>query len=750
LSIFRKPIDKIKNSSYKGSYGRHLRKKHLLGFIIRFYKPLIALIAIGTIAVIIIVFQIASQLPDVEMISTYVPDETTKIYSSEGGLIADLHKEENRAIVPINQISDYVKLALLAAEDSNFYNHYGIDIKGIARAFVVNVIHGSAVQGASTITQQLARNVFLNKRKKIIRKIAEILLSLQIEKHYTKEEIMEFYLNQVYWGHNSYGIESAASLYFGKKAEALTLRESAMLVGILRGPEYYSPFRNPSKAKYRKDFVLSRMLTLGFITPEEYFEAKDTPIQLTRRKQLRFKAPYFSTYVVKQLEEMYGEEIVYSSGLRVFTSLNLDYQQKAEDVLRKKIDSTRQDYWIKGEKVPSLNCNQGAILSLDPRTGHILTWVGGYDFLEREFDHIYQAKRQLGSAFKPFTYLTALNMGLSPGTVLDDSPVTFNTIEGPYAPQNYSKKYRGKINMRRALELSINVVAIKICDLIDPSNIIVTCRKLGLTSYLAPVLSLTLGASEVNMLEVASAYTVFANSGVKVDPVAILRIEDRNGNVLYKHELKEKRVFPANKIYMLVDMMRGVVLRGTGRGANIHGYHIAGKTGTTNDYRDAWFFGYTPNIVTACWMGNDDNSPMHNVTGGWLPAQMWREYMSYVLPKRDKEYFRYPRGAVRQKICLDGKCLAGPHCPKESVIEDYMWRGHEYTEHCQVHGVFSGVTGFSTSRPDWEKTFFPNKNKIVYLNNKQEEEEEVPTEDVKKEIKQKKNIMDTMDLGQGI
>jgi len=748
LSIFRKPIDKIKTRSYKGSYGKHLRKRHLIVLLVRFYKPLLALVTIGTIAVIIVVFQIASQLPDVEMISTYVPDETTKIFSAEGELIADLHKEENRAIVPINHISDHIKLALLAAEDSNFYNHYGIDMKGIARAFVVNVMHGGAVQGASTITQQLARNVFLNKRKKIIRKIAEILLSLQIEKHYTKEEIMEFYLNQVYWGHNSYGIESAANLYFGKKADELNLRESAMLVGILRGPEYYSPFRNPAKTKYRKDFVLNRMYTLGFITPEEFFEAKDMPIRLSSRKTLRFKAPYFSTYVVKQLEEMYGEEIVYSSGLRVFTSLKLDYQQKAEDVLRKKIDSTRQDYWIKGDKVPSLNCNQGAILSLDPRTGYILTWVGGYDFLEREFDHIDQAQRQLGSAFKPFTYLTALNMGLSPGTVVEDAPVTFNTIEGPYSPQNYSKKFRGNMTLRRALELSINVIAIKVNDLIDPSNIIVTCRKLGLTSYLAPVLSLTLGASEVNMLEVSLAYGVFANSGVKVDPVAILRIEDRNGNVLYKHEIKEKRVFPANKIHMLVDMMRGVVLRGTGRGANISGYHIAGKTGTTNDYRDAWFFGFTPNIVTACWMGNDDNSSMQNVTGGWLPAQMWQEYMLYVLPKRPKEYFRYPRDAVRQKICLDGKSLAGPHCPENSVVEDYMWRGQEYTNNCQVHGVFSGVTGINRDRTDWEKTFFPDKRKIVFLDNKPEEEE--PTEDEKIEVKEEVDVIDTMDLGQGL
>ncbi|MBU0580791.1 MAG: PBP1A family penicillin-binding protein, partial [Candidatus Margulisbacteria bacterium] len=597
----------------------------------------------GFLVTLLITIQIAYQLPDVESINTYVPNETTKIFSAEGIVLAELHREENRMIIPLNKMSDFIKAAVLASEDNEFYKHYGISTKGIFRAVFANLKAGGAAQGGSTITQQLARNVFLYKRKKVVRKIAEILLSLQIERRYTKDEILELYLNQIYWGHNSYGIESAAQLYFGKHAVDLTLPEAAMLAGILRAPEYYSPYRNPNGARLRKDIVLNRMAELGYITGQEYFQSKEIPLVLAGRKKLKYKAPYFTSYVVKQLIAMYGEDVVYNDGLRVYTTLEWDLQKPAEDVVDKYIQEGQKPYWTSKGEVSSLNYTQAALFCMDPRTGYIKAWVGGYDFLKNEFDHIYQAKRQPGSAFKPFTYLTALNMGFSPGTVIEDSPVTFNTIEGPYAPQNYTKVYQGGLTLRKALERSINVIAVKINDLVDPSNVIVTCRKLGLTSYLPPVLSLTLGSAEVSMLEMSKAYSAIANSGVKVDAVSITRIEDRNGNELFRHSIQQTRVFDDNVTNTLIDMMKGVVLNGTGRAALIN-RPMAGKTGTTSDYRDAWFFGFIPQMLTVTWVGNNDNSPMNEVTGGLMPARMWHDFMLEAVKNVPVAYFPRPYG----------------------------------------------------------------------------------------------------------
>jgi penicillin-binding protein 1A len=302
--------------------------------------------------------------------------------------------------------------------------------------------------------------------------------------------------------------------------------------------------------------------------------------------------------------------------------------------------------------------------------------------------------------------------------------------------------------LRRALELSINVIAIKISDLIDPSNIIVTCRKLGVQSYLAPVLSLTLGASELSILEHSSAFCVFANGGMKVDPVSILRIEDRNGNILYKHEIVEKRVYDSNKIYALINMMRGVLTRGTGQGAYVPGYDIAGKTGTTDDYRDAWFIGFTPNLLCATWVGNDDNSPMVEMTGGWIPAQMWKAYMSFALPKFPKEYFPYPRGMVRQRICIEGKALATAACPEASVTEDLMWESSQYTQYCSVHSIFPGLGSQGGGRTDWEKTFYPDTNKLIFLDTNANKPAE-PTPAVKEAPKPEQNI-NKMDYNKGL
>lgn len=729
-----------------GLYSKQIRRQMFQEFLQKAFRFSGVAAAVFLVVGGIILLQIMSQLPDVEMISSYVPNETTKIFASNGEMLAELHKEENRVLVPISKISDYVKAAVIAMEDKNFYYHHGIDLRGTFRAFLTNLVQGGKVQGGSTITQQLARNVFLNKSKKIVRKIAEIILALQLERKYTKEEILEFYLNQVYWGHNAYGIESAANLYFGKHASDLSLAESAVLVGMLRGPELYSPFANPKKSRWRKEIILRRMLDEQLISEEDYFEAKEMPLILAQRKKLKYKAPYFTSYVEKQLIAMYGEDAVYNNGLKVYTTLDMELQKKGEESLEHYLAEASKPHWVEGDEVTSLNCTQGSILAVESGTGFIKTWVGGRDFLEREYDHIVQARRQPGSSFKPYTYLTAINMGMSPGTVMDDSPITFNTIEGPYSPQNYTKDFRGPMTLRRALELSINVIAVKMSDLIDPSNIIVTCRQLGIQSNLSPVLSLTLGANELTLLEHIGAFSVFASNGVKIDPVSILKIEDRNGKILYQHQIVRKKVYDGNKISVLVNMMRGVLTKGTGRGAYIPGYDIAGKTGTTSDYRDAWFIGFTPNLLCGVWVGNDDNSQMYKVTGGWIPAQIWRMYMETALKKYPKDYFPYPRGLVSQKICVIGNALASPTCPADSVVEDLMWDQSKYTEVCKVHSIFSGLTPFSSNRPDWENTFYPNKNAIIFIKPKEQPKPTANVQTVKKDERVKPKI----DLNRGL
>jgi len=635
---------------------------------------------LGCIVITITVWYLSKGLPDVETISTIIPAETTKIYSADGVVLAELHEEENRILIPIEKMSPLIIKSVIALEDTDFYKHHGLNPRGILRALYKDIKARKFVEGGSTLTQQLARNIFLTKHKKIRRKIEEAILAVQIERQYSKDEILEMYLNQVYWGHNAYGIESASRLYFGKSALDLTLGESCMLVGMLQGPELFSPFRNMPRTKQRQLIVLKRLHDLELITQKEMSDAYSQEIVLAERRKFRYKAPFFTSYVVKQLVEMYGEEATFTSGMKVYTTLNYGLQEKATEVVRKYVDLSDKEYWIRGEKVPSLNYNQGAILCMDPRTGYIRVMQGGVDFKSNEFNRITQARRQPGSSFKPFVYLSALQKGFSPGSFIDDSPVTFNTIEGPYSPQNYSRKYRGNLPLRKALELSVNVVAIKLNDLIGPKNVAKVAKQLGIQSNLKPVLSLPLGALEVTMLELASTYGVLANQGIRVEPSSILRIEDRDGTPLYEHQIRETRVFESNLILTLVDMMKGVVKFGTGTNARIPGRAIAGKTGTTSDYKDAWFVGFVPQYVTAVWVGNDDNTPMRNMTGGWMPALMWREFMIEALKSTPAQDFPAPRNLVNRKVDWDTGLLADDSSDPERVTVEKYWRGKEPTE----------------------------------------------------------------------
>lgn len=584
-------------------------------------------VILGVVFIILLVL-VTKGLPDVDSISTYIPNETTKIFSADNIILADLHQEENRVVIPIEQISDNVKKTVVAMEDSSFYKHHGLDFRGILRALFKDAMAGSFVEGASTLTQQLARNVFLTKTKTMSRKLSEAILALQIERRYTKTEILEMYLNQVYWGHNAYGIESAAQLYFGKNAKDLNVAESAMLVGLLRGPEIFSPFRDLERSKERQRVVLNRMVKLGIVTKEQGELAYREKLKFAERKTLRYRAPYFTSQIVTKLESMYGEGNLYTSGYKVYSTLNYRLQTIAEDVVKKYIVKGTGEGAATGDApAPNLNFSQIALMATDPKTGHILAMVGGADYKSNQFNHCTQALRQPGSSFKPIVYLAALQKGLAPSSIVVDAPVSYHTDSGPYSPQNYTREFLGSIPLRVALEKSINVVAIKLNMMVGPNNVVKLGHQLGLTTPLQSIISLPLGANEVTMQDMCTVYGVFANGGTKVEPTSILRIEDRNGVQIYKAKQKEERVADPYHVAMLVSMMQGVIENGTGRAAKLS-RPAAGKTGTTSDYKDAWFIGFIPQMVCATWVGNDNNVPMARVTGGLIPAPMWHDFMT--------------------------------------------------------------------------------------------------------------------------
>jgi penicillin-binding protein 1A len=515
-----------------------------------------------------------------------------------------------------------------------------------------------------------------------------------------------------------------------------------MLASILRGPEYLSPFRRPILTRNRKDIVITQMFRNGWITQAQFEQAKKNPIYLSERRRLKFnKAPYFTSYVVKQLEKKYGKKFLAEKGLRVYTTVDLDMQKYAEEAIELAIDKADEETWVLGKKYDNLGYSQAALLAIDPRTGHIKAMVGGKDFLEIEYNHTVQAQRQPGSSFKPFTYLTALSLGMSPGTVINDTKITFNTIDGPYTPKNFTNRYLGPLPLRRALEQSVNVVAIKLADLIGIHNVINTARKLGIKSTLNPILSLTLGACEVNMLEMVSAYGVIANQGQKLETTSITKIIDRNGNLIFEHSIEPKEAFDRKHILALIELMQGVVYRGTGRAAYI-GRPMAGKTGTTDDYKDAWFIGFTPQLVAGCWIGNTDNTEMHRITGGSIPAETWHDFAIKALKGQPVLSFPGPYGMVAETICISSGKLATDNCPDESVSTERFWTENVPTELCNIHGgfVFGSRTGGNQSsgtKKYWKQFFLGHEGSYETIKVKSTEEKEAKR---KKEYEKQKKL----------
>lgn len=759
----------------------------------RYIKIIIWVVAIGAVFASIIGGSLwyfwSSNLPYSGTLDEYNPPVITEVYSAEGEVIGRFWKEK-RIVLPLEEMPKNLINAFVAAEDGQFFKHSGIDITGIIRSVIKNQLAGRKKQGASTITQQVARLLLLkSQEKKYKRKVREIILSFQIEKKYTKEKILFLYLNEIYLGSGAYGVESAARTYFNKGVAELNLAECAMLGGLYQAPSKYSPINNFDKAKVRQKYALNRMVDEGFITEAERKDALETPIIINEEKENTFeRSPYFTEHVRRYLEKRYGRDLLYSGGLKVYTTASLDLQQKAVKALEKGLKELdkREGYrgpiatvtpdqydvvkkeaddifmksppaegmtvkgvvsyindetgeatvlagnlkcllafegmkWAKAYKpgggyspLPKkisdsisqgdvILCRlekpgqapfdwtilldqepvvQGAIYTLENQTGRVRAMVGGYSFSESQYDRANQARRQPGSVFKSIIYAAALDNGMTPATVIIDTAYvsSLNPDDEVWRPKNYKEEFLGPTLFRKGLILSKNVITIKILRQIGIQTAIDYAHRLGIESELGYDLSLALGTSGVTLNEITRAYSVFANNGMLVNPYYIEKIEDREGIILEENNPIMSQAIPDDIAYMMTDILRGVVMEGTGRRVRELNRPAAGKTGTTNDLKDAWFVGYTPELVTGVWVGYDSNISMgREETGSRAASPIWLYFMSEALKDKPVQDFVAPQSVVFARIDRDTGLLASPYS-KETVFQSFR-KGTEPAEY---------------------------------------------------------------------
>jgi len=661
--------------------------------------------------------KILADIPSVDKLDEYTPALTTYVYDVNNQVIAEFSVEK-RAILPLGRIPIDMQNAVIAMEDNNFFKHWGISPKGIARALLRDLMHTRAAQGGSTITQQLSRGIFLKPEKTITRKIKEIFLALQIESNFSKAEILQLYLNQIYFGAGVYGVQSAAKLYFGKDVPEMNLAECALLAGIIPSPERFSPFSSPEKARLRRYLVLERMLAEHYITAKEMDEANKAPIPAEKSTLLSSHASYFVEYIRQQLQPKYGVDQLLKGGLKIYTTLDLSMQIPAEDIMEKylvKYDSdsfkSRQDNGGAEADISSSTL-QGAFVILDVKTGGIRAMIGGRNYRDSKFNRATQAARQAGSTFKPFVWMSALLNGYTPATIVDDSPMAYyydgkdwRLIEGAtdqysiniaiqpfmgnqdfkiWVPSDFDEKFLGSITLRRALELSRNLASIYLVTRVGPTQVVDVAHKAGIKRSLEAVPSIGLGTSLVTPIEMVSAFSTFGNGGIHVEPFSVFRVVDNNGKVLQEYMPEEQETFTPQTSYLLLNMMKGVVQRGTGVYASRLKRPIAGKTGTSQDSKDMWFIGMTPDLAAGAWMGYDDMTslPMKDWTGGGTVLPWWTEIMDAVLKEQPIRDFSAPDGIVFVTIDPETGKLALPTCRKK-LLEAFI-KGTEPTIFCDA------------------------------------------------------------------
>lgn len=618
-------------------------------------------------------------LPEVQTLEEYKPSITSRVYSDSNRLLAEFFVE-NRTPVALDNVPEHLIQALIATEDARFYRHRGLDLRGIARAMYRNIRAGRIVEGGSTLTQQLSKVLFLTPERSLSRKLKELALALKIEQRYTKREILTLYLNQIYFGNGAYGVEAAARIYFEKPAKELGIAECALLAGLPRSPKRYSPFKEPEKALGRRAYVLNRMAALGSITPSQAEEAKKAPLPVQPHIAVGGPAPYFVEYIRQKVEERFGSSILYSGGINIYTSINDELQKYAEQAVLAGLAKVEARH---GKKSPSLSPLQAALIAIEPSTGHIRAMVGGRDFSRSQFNRAWQAFRQPGSAFKPVIFAAALERGFGAADLLDDTPVTYKLDKKKtWTPENFTKTYQGKVTLRKALVQSLNIPTVKLLEKIGVDDTVRYARKLGVKSPLQPYLSLALGSSDVTLMELTSSYAVFDNHGVRQDPLAILMITDSTGRTVYASDAVPEQVMKPEIAYLITNLLKGVVERGTGWKARSLGRPAAGKTGTTNDYRDAWFVGYTPSLVAGVWVGYDDQRSIgRKETGARAALPIWLEFMKKAHKDVEPEDFAPPEGIIFKQVDTKTGLLSTESCP--SSLREAFLPGTEPRKYCE-------------------------------------------------------------------
>ncbi len=731
-----------KRGAHKGSNKKQPKKRRWLRII---------LIIIGILIITSILFiggvfaYFAKDLPSPGKINKRFVAESTKIYDRSGEhLLYDIHGEEKRTIIPYSEIPDVVKHATIALEDQSFYEHHGIQFTAILRAAIKNVIGGDVKQGGSTITQQLIKNTILTNEKTFTRKIKEVILSLEIEQKFTKDEILEMYLNEIPYGSNAYGIEAGAQTFFGKSANELTADEAALLAALPKAPTYYSPYGTKrERLKARQEAALTNMAKLGYLTTQEADAAKQIDIynKITANRE-NISAPHFTIYVREQLEEKYGEEFLQNGGLKVFTTLDWEMQQIGERVVH--------DGAIANEE--KWNAENAALVAIDPKTGQILTMVGSRDFFDTEIDgqvNVALSERQPGSSFKPYAYLEAYRKGYTPETILYDTETNFATDgQDNYKPQNYDGTFRGPIKMKKSLAQSLNIPAVKSLYLADIKDVIQLVKRLGISSLNDPDrygLSLVLGGGEVRLLDHVAAFSVLANDGVKHEKTAILRIEDKNGKIIeeFKEEDGEK-IVEKKFITMLNESLSINKHRAPAFGEQnplkFPDRTVAGKTGTTNEFRDGWTMGYTPNIAVGVWAGNNDNREMRSgAAGANVASPIWRAFLNETIEKFPNDSFDKYKEEATGKDVLDGKnkepkkievceipgkndeyCLVSKYCPKDERKKRVFADKHNilhYVDRSDPQGSEPEKPKNDPQYKAWEKgvrLFYKDQEKTIF------------------------------------
>jgi len=637
----------------------------------------------------------------------------------EPELIAAFYDKEweERGLVRLNELPAHLVNTILSIEDIRFYQHFGLDFKGIARAMWVNLKNRAIIQGGSTVTQQLVKNFYLNQKRTLIRKFNEIFIAMLLEIRYSKKEILEAYLNEIYWGQSGtmgiFGVGEAARFYFGKRPQQLTLGESALLAGLIKSPNAFSPFNEPERARARKALVLGRLLSLKKISNPEYLAALAEPLPTRHPTGRNRVAPYFVDFVRQQLTEHYSPEVLNSEGLRVFTTLDMQLQFAAEQSLAHGLNRLERFYPELQRENPTEKL-QGCLVAMQPQTGQVKAMVGGRDYRASQFNRATQAIRQPGSLFKPFVYAAALVYGVTPEgapytpvTQIDDSPVILFPNKKAWIPLNYDKNYYGPVTLRTALEQSLNVATVQLAQQVGTGRVIEMAKTLGIRTPLQDVPSIALGTSEVIPLEIASAYGAIANGGMRTEPLAIKEVADADGRVLERRTLEMTQVLTPQQAFLLTHLLQGVVDRGTARAVRTMGFTrpAAGKTGTTSHYNDAWFSGFTPELLSLVWIGFDQPQPPPpgsedpldlpeeeeglRLTGALAALPIWTEFMTEATAGLPEAPFMPPPGIVFEKIDPATGLIANRHCP-DGVQEAFI-EGTQPTQGCRGSVVAEGL-----------------------------------------------------------